>query len=259
MIRQPAVAGYFYPADPNDLHQLLSQLLEDAKVDAKVPKAMIAPHAGYKYSGKSAATAYARLQKAADSISRVVLIGPCHRVGFRGMAVSRANMFATPLGNIPVDLEAVQLILKLPNVHIMEQAHAQEHSLEVQLPFLQATLADFKIVPIVVGNATPEEVAEVIETLWGGAETLFVISSDLSHFHDYKTAQDLDRHTSRCIEQFQYERLDYESACGRLPIAGLLKLAKEKSLSIKNIDLRNSGDADGNKSRVVGYGTYVLE
>ncbi len=259
MIRQPAVAGYFYPADPDDLHQLLSCLLEDAKVDAKVPKAMIAPHAGYKYSGKSAATAYARLKKAADTINRVVLVGPCHRVGFRGLALSRAKTFATPLGNIPVDLEAVELLLKLPTVQILEQAHAQEHSLEVQLPFLQETLTDFKIVPIVVGNATPEEVAEVIETLWGGAETLFVISSDLSHFHDYKTAQGIDRLTSHYIELLQYQQLDSESACGRLPIAGLLKLAKEKSLRIKNIDLRNSGDADGNKTRVVGYGAYVIE
>jgi MEMO1 family protein len=259
MIRQPAVAGLFYPADAKQLQQTVDHYLKEAKTSAKVPKAIIAPHAGYVYSGPIAASAYARLQTSHAKITRVVLIGPSHRVSFRGMAVSRAETFATPLGNILVDHKAIVALLGLPFVQVLEQAHAQEHCLEVQLPFLQATLDDFKIVPIVVGSATPEQVGQVIEAVWGGAETLVVISSDLSHYLDYCTAQSKDKQTSGYIESLQYDKLDFESACGRVPITGLLKVAKEKGLAIKTIDLRNSGDTAGDKARVVGYGAYVVE
>lgn len=259
MNRQPAVAGAFYPADPKQLHQMLAEYLNDAAIDGKVPKAIIAPHAGYIYSGPIAATAYARLKKAHDRITRVVLIGPSHRVAFLGLAVSRAEAFVTPLGNIPVDQAAVQRIVQLPFVEYIEQAHSYEHSLEVHLPFLQEVLDSFEIVPIVAGDASPEQVGQVLEMLWGGDETLIVISSDLSHYHHYATAQQMDKATSQIIEQLQYERLDSESACGRVPVRGLMKLAREQKLSITTIDLRNSGDTAGDKSRVVGYGAYVIE
>lgn len=259
MNRLPAVAGAFYPADPKQLHAMLHQYLSDAEADAKVPKAIIAPHAGYIYSGPVAASAYARLKQARREISRVVLIGPSHWAAFRGLAVSSAESFLTPLGNILVDQDAVQAILKLPFVDYLEEAHVHEHSLEVHLPFLQEMLNDFKIVPIVAGDATPEQVGKVIETLWGGPETLIVISSDLSHYHDYATARQLDQATSKQIENLQYDELAYESACGKVPVSGLLKVARDKSLTIKTIDLRNSGDTAGDKSRVVGYGAYVLE
>ena len=257
--RQPAVSGTFYPASAPKLHQMLVGYLGDVKIDAKVPKAIIVPHAGYVYSGPVAASAYARLKKAHARITRVVIIGPSHRVAFRGLAISRAEAFVTPLGAIPVDREALQTIAHLPFVEYLEQAHTYEHSLEVHLPFLQETLDDFKIVPIVAGDATPEQVSQVIDALWGGEETLIVISSDLSHYHDYPTAQQKDRSTSKIIEQLHYEQLDFESACGRVPVSGLLKLAREKSLSVKTIDLRNSGDTAGDKNRVVGYGAYVIE
>ena len=259
MNRQPAVAGSFYPSNPQQLHSMLTQYLTDAETDEKVPKAIIAPHAGYIYSGPIAATAYARLKKARDLITRVVLIGPSHRVAFRGLAVSRAQTFTTPLGRILVDQKAVQTIVELPFVEYIEQAHTYEHSLEVHLPFLQEMLGDFKIVPIVAGDASPEQVSQVLDMLWGGDETLIVISSDLSHYHAYATAQKLDKATSLTIEQLQYEQLDPESACGKVPVSGLLKLAREKSLSIKTIDLRNSGDTAGEKDSVVGYGAYVIE
>jgi AmmeMemoRadiSam system protein B len=259
MNRQPAVAGTFYPANPQQLHLMLNQYLNDAATDEKVPKAIIAPHAGYIYSGPIAATAYARLKKARDLITRVVLIGPSHRVAFRGLAVSRAQIFTTPLGGVLVDQKAVRAIVKLPFVEYIEQAHAYEHSLEVHLPFLQEVLGDFKIVPIVAGDASPEQVSQVLDVLWGGDETLIVVSSDLSHYHAYTTAQQLDKATSLAIEQLQYEQLAPESACGKVPVSGLLKLAREKSLSIKTIDLRNSGDTAGEKDRVVGYGAYVIE
>jgi hypothetical protein len=259
MNRLPAVAGTFYPANPQQLHQMLDQYLNDAETGGKVPKAIIAPHAGYIYSGPVAASAYARLKKAHDRITRVVIIGPSHRVAFSGLAVSQAQSFITPLGFIPVDQEAVAAIARLPFVDYLEQAHTHEHSLEVQLPFLQEMLDDFKIVPIVAGDATPEQVSQVIEALWGGDETLIVISSDLSHYHDYESAKQLDKATSSAIEHLQYERLGPDSACGKVPVSGLLKLAREKSLTIKAIDLRNSGDTAGDKSSVVGYGAYVIE
>lgn len=259
MNRQPAVAGTFYPANPQELHQILDQFLCDAEIGNKVPKAIIVPHAGYIYSGPVAATAYARLIKAHDLITRVVIIGPSHRVGFKGLAVSSAETFSTPLGTVAVDLEAVKSILKLPFVEYNEPAHAHEHSLEVHLPFLQETLDSFTIIPIVAGEASPSQVSQVLDALWGGDETLIVISSDLSHYHDYATCQKLDKETSIIIENLQYERLAFDSACGKVPVSGLLKLAKEKSLSIKTIDLRNSGDTAGDKSRVVGYGAYVID
>ena len=257
--RHPAVAGSFYPSNPRLLHQMLDQYIKDAPTALKVPKAIIAPHAGYVYSGSIAASAYARLKPVKDKVSRVVLIGPSHRVAFRGMAVSRAGTFSTPLGTIPVDQESIQKIIGFPFVEYSERAHALEHSLEVHLPFLQETLADFKIVPIVAGDATPEQVADVIAALWGGEETLIVISSDLSHYHDYATARQLDQETSDRIEKLQYELLTSDSACGKVPISGLLKLARDKALSVKTIDLRNSGDTAGDKARVVGYGAYVID
>jgi AmmeMemoRadiSam system protein B len=259
MNRQPAVAGSFYPANPEQLHLMVDQFLSDAATDEKAPKAIIVPHAGYIYSGPIAATAYARLTKAHDRITRVVLIGPSHRVAFRGLAVSRAETFTTPLGNILVDQAAVQAIVQLPFVEYIEQAHTYEHSLEVHLPFLQEVLDNFEIVPIVAGDASPEQVSQVLEVLWGGDETLIVISSDLSHYHDYVTAQQMDKSTSHTIEQLQYEHLASESACGKVPVSGLLKLARKKSLSVKTIDLRNSGDTAGDKASVVGYGAYVIE
>ncbi|MGZ5028392.1 MAG: AmmeMemoRadiSam system protein B, partial [Methylobacter sp.] len=238
---------------------ILDRFLNDAAADDNVPKAIIVPHAGYIYSGPIAASAYARLKKAHARITRVVLIGPSHRVAFRGLAVSRAETFTTPLGQVLVDLAAVQAIVQLPFVEYIEQAHTYEHSLEVHLPFLQEVLDNFKIVPIVAGDAPPEQVSQVLEALWGGDETLIVISSDLSHYHDYATAQQMDKSTSQFIEQLQYEQLVSEYACGKVPVSGLLKLARKKSLSVTNIDLRNSGDTAGDKSRVVGYGAYVVE
>lgn len=259
MNRQPAVAGSFYPAEPKQLHEIVDRYLKDAETSIKVPKAIIAPHAGYIYSGPVAATAYARLIKAHDLITRVVIIGPSHRVGFSGLALSRAQTFVTPLGHIPVDQEALQTLLKLPFVEYNEPAHLQEHSLEVHLPFLQETLDSFKIVPIVAGDASAEQVGQVLDALWGGDETLIIISSDLSHYHDYATCQKLDKATSIAIENLQYEKLAIDSACGKVPVSGLLKVARERSLSVKNIDLRNSGDTAGDKKRVVGYGAYVIE
>jgi hypothetical protein len=259
MNRQPAVAGTFYPADPTQLHQMLGRYLIDAEIDCKVPKAIIVPHAGYIYSGPIAASAYARLKQGRNLITKVVLIGPSHHVAFRGFAVSKAETFTTPLGDISVDQEAVKLIAQFPFVDYIEQAHSYEHSLEVHLPFLQETLNAFKIVPIVAGDASPEQVALVIDTLWGGEETLIVISSDLSHYHDYAMAKMLDKLTSERIENKQYELLGSDSACGKVPVSGLLKVARERSLSINTIDLRNSGDTAGDKSRVVGYGAYVIE
>jgi hypothetical protein len=257
-VRAPAVAGLFYPADTAELHAQVQQFLNRIEPSAAAPpKAIIAPHAGYIYSGPIAAAAYARLRAVRDRIARVVLLGPSHRVGFRGIAASGMTAFETPLGHIPVDLEAVELARQVPDVGFLEQAHAQEHSLEVHLPFLQEVLGPFKLVPLVVGEARPQQVGAVLEALWGGPETLIVISSDLSHYQDYRTAQRMDRETSRAIEELRFEDIGYEQACGRNPVNGLLWVARRKNLHVETIDLRNSGDTAGPRDQVVGYGAYA--
>ena len=223
------------------------------------PKAIVVPHAGYIYSGPVAAAAYARLGPMRGRVTRVVLLGPSHRVGFDGLALTSADSYITPLGRVPIDAEAATKLADLPQVRVLDAAHAQEHSLEVHLPFLQEVLNEFSLVPLVVGEATPAEVGEVLERLWGGPETLIVISSDLSHYHDYATAQKRDRATSRAIEALRYEDIGYEDACGRNPVNGLLYVARQRGLHVRTVDLRNSGDTAGARDRVVGYGAYVLE
>lgn len=258
-VRQPAVAGLFYPADARNLLEMIQGFLCELPSGSVAPKAIIAPHAGYIYSGPIAASAYARLVSARDTIRRVVVVGPSHRVAFVGLAVSSARSFATPLGEIPLDRAAIEKLLSLPFVQVLDQAHLYEHSLEVHLPFLQNTLASFNLVPLVVGNAKAEQVAHALELVWGGPETLIVVSSDLSHYHDYGTAQRMDTTTSQAIEELRPNDIGYDDACGRLPIAGLLHVAREKGLKAKTVDLRNSGDTAGDKHRVVGYGAYVFE
>jgi len=261
-IRQPAVAGMFYPGDKAELHQSIETYLQQAtqkQTEAEeVPKAIIVPHAGYIYSGPVAASAYARLLPAKEQIHRVILLGPSHRVPFRGLATSSATHFVTPLGQIPLDRQLIEKLETFPQVVPLDQAHTLEHSLEVHLPFLQEVLSDFSLVPLVVGDTRPEEVAEVLEAVWGGPETLIVISSDLSHYHDYATAQKMDRATSQAIEALQPENIHYDDACGRNPVNGLLALARRKGLHAKTVDLRNSGDTAGPRDQVVGYGAYVI-
>jgi AmmeMemoRadiSam system protein B len=256
LIREPAVAGLFYPANSRVLHQSISDFLDHATSTGKVPKAIIVPHAGYQYSGEVAANAYHLLKQAADKIRRVILIGPSHHVGFSGVAVPSVDHFATPLGNVPIDKNTIALISDLSFVQIRDDAHYQEHSLEVQLPFLQTLLSDFSLVPIVVGDASAEEISHVLERLWNGPETLIVVSSDLSHFYNYITAKQMDRETSEAIEQLRPDLIGYESACGRVPVNGLLTVARKLGLSAHALDLRNSGDTAGSKDRVVGYGAY---
>jgi AmmeMemoRadiSam system protein B len=258
-IRCPAVAGLFYPEDREALRGEVRRLLAGAVAAGGPPKALIAPHAGYVYSGPVAASAYARLAGARGTIRSVVLMGPSHRVGFRGIAAASAGFYRTPLGDIPIDHRALEKILDLPWVRVMDQAHAQEHSLEVHLPFLQEVLGAFELVPLVAGEATPEQVAEVLERLWGGPDTLIVISSDLSHYHDYATAKGLDAATTAAIEALDPAAIGDEGACGRVPVNGLLHLARRRGLAAHALDVRNSGDTAGGRDRVVGYGAYVFQ
>jgi AmmeMemoRadiSam system protein B len=257
-VRSPAVAGMFYPAEPNQLREMVQAFLANADKDGALPKAIISPHAGFIYSGPIAANAYARLYAGRERIERVILLGPSHRVPFYGLAMTDADFYATPLGRIPVDQQLQQQILALPQVKLLQEAHISEHSLEVQLPFLQLVLEDFKLVPLVVGDASEEEVAEVLQRLWGGPETLIVISSDLSHYHDYATARKMDVSTSEAIVTLHPEAIGYEDACGRIPVKGLLALAKRHGLTGELIDLRNSGDTAGPRDQVVGYGAYAF-
>jgi len=259
-VRPAAVAGRFYPADAIELRRLVESFLSRVRLDAAAgPKAIIAPHAGYIYSGPIAASAYARFAPERQIIKRVVLIGPSHYVSFEGLAAPGAEAFATPLGLVPVDTEAVGRICALPQVMVLDEAHAREHSLEVQLSFLQVVLGDFQIVPLVVHEATDEAVARVLDALWGGPETRCVISSDLSHYHAYSSARELDAATSRAIEQLRPQDIEEDQACGRIPIRGLLRAAQRHGLSARAVDLRNSGDTAGPRNQVVGYGAFVFE
>jgi hypothetical protein len=257
-VRTPAVAGAFYPADPGALRAAIGRYLRAAKPAGPLPKAIIAPHAGYVYSGPVAASAYACVMKGRSTVTRVVLLGPAHYVLFRGLAASGAKTFATPLGAVHVDANWLARALELPQVRVFDEAHAEEHSLEVHLPFLQEVLERFAVVPFVVGEAEPAAVAEVLERLWDGGETLIVVSSDLSHYHDYETARRLDLATSRAIEALEPEGVLPEHACGRNPVNGLLLAARRKGLLAKTVDLRNSGDTAGPREEVVGYGAYLF-
>ncbi|MGB2833525.1 MAG: AmmeMemoRadiSam system protein B [Methylotenera sp.] len=258
-VREPAVAGTFYSGNKQVLVSDIKALMNAVNpAERQVsPKAMIVPHAGYIYSGQTAAIAYARLTPARHTIKRVVLLGPVHRVPVRGLALPDVDAFATPLGTVEVDHSAIASIAHLNQVVVSAPAHAQEHSLEVQLPFLQTVLEDFKLVPLAVGDATPAEVAEVLDTLWGGPETLVVVSSDLSHFLPYELAQTVDKTTVQNILNLN-NTITHQQACGGTPVNGLTLSAKRHHLKPTLLDLCNSGDTGGDKHRVVGYASLIF-
>ena len=257
-VRHPVVAGSFYPSDAGELRRLVQFCLAGARRCAlgRAAKAFILPHAGLIYSGSIAGSGYLQLENDRDVVQRVILLGPSHHVAFRGLAVSVGSLFATPLGEIPVAEAAVESLMEWPGVQLMEAAHAHEHSLEVHLPFLQTVLGHFQLVPLVVGQASEHDVAAVLAKLWGGSETRIIVSSDLSHFHEYSVAHQLDRETAERIEQLR--PVDSDQACGAAPLNGLLRAARDHQLSAHTLDLRNSGDTAGNRSHVVGYGAFAF-
>jgi AmmeMemoRadiSam system protein B len=241
------------------LQRQVLDLLAEIKVSANiVPKALIAPHAGYVYSGRVAAAAFATLRDRTVSIARVVLIGPAHYVYVRGIAVPTVDAFMTPVGSVPVDMEALSTIDDLPFVTRTDAPHASEHSLEVELPFLQTVLSSFKVVPLVVGDSRPQDVAIVLRQLWGGAETLIVVSSDLSHYHTYETARRLDLATAAAIEHGNWASLGPNQACGCLAVAGLLIETERRGLKARRLELCNSGDTASSHDQVVGYGAWLF-
>lgn len=255
--RLPAVAGLFYPDDPYELRATVQRYLDAAPPPTARPKAVIVPHAGYIYSGRIAATAFRQLVGLEPPIERVILAGPSHRIPVRGVAVPGVAAFATPLGSVPLDAAVINRLLELPQVHSSDLPHRMEHSLEVQLPFLQMTLGDFSVVPMAVGEVTPAAFAEVLDACWGGPETLVVISSDLSHYRDYETARRIDAATAKAIVE-QRSNLHDEQACGCRLLNGLMLVAQRRKLDVRAMDLRNSGDTSGDRSRVVGYGAFAL-
>jgi len=259
--RPPAVAGSFYPGDPATLAASVDRFLAEADATSAAslspPKVLIVPHAGYIYSGSTAAIAYARLAPWREQIRRVVLLGPTHRVAVNGLALPACAAFVTPLGEIPLDLEAMATLADLPQVGQSDRVHAQEHSLEVQLPFLQRVLGEFRLIPLAVGQAAPPAVAEVIERLWGGPETLIVISTDLSHYLPYTTAQRVDHATCERILADD-TGIEPEQACGAFPLNGLLLAAARRGLKPELLHLCNSGDTAGDQQRVVGYAAFCL-
>jgi AmmeMemoRadiSam system protein B len=259
VVRPSAVAGQFYPRDADRLRTHVSDLLAKIAISTKtVPKALIAPHAGYVYSGATAAAAFATLRNGAQTITRVVLIGPAHFVHVRGIAAPTVDAFETPLGRVPVDRRAFDAIAGLPFVIQDDLAHAPEHALEVELPFLQTLLVSFQVVPLLVGDVTPKEIAQVLFQLWDSQETLIVVSSDLSHYHDYETARRLDAATAAAIEHGDWASLGPHQACGSRAIAGLLLETGRRGLKIRRLSVCNSGDTAGPRDRVVGYGAWMF-
>ena len=259
--KQPNVAGTFYPAKQLTLQQTVTDFLAavpSVPSNLHSPKAMIVPHAGYIYSGAVAATAYKPFLKLKHKVNTIILIGPAHFVPFFGIATTYADSFITPLGAIEVDQQIVRTALQLKQVVELDTAFQKEHCLEVQLPFISQVLPHCKIVPFLVGNTSYLEVAELMKKVWGGSETLIIVSSDLSHYHDYETANKLDKETSLAIENLQVEKIGTNSACGRLAIQGLLQCAIDFNLKVIALDLKNSCDTAGDRSRVVGYGAYHL-
>jgi AmmeMemoRadiSam system protein B len=259
-VRPAAVAGTFYPEEARELEGFLRRLLDEAgreRARSPAPKALIAPHAGYVYSGAVAATAFATLAPDASRVRRVVLLGPAHFVPLRGLALPRAEALATPLGEVPVDAGAAAALRTLPQVAERDDAHAREHALEVELPFLQHLLGDFTVVPLVAGAASAGEVAEVLAAVWGGEETRVVVSSDLSHYMPYETARRVDRETADAVVRLEYPLAPHQ-ACGAVPISGLLAAAAGRGLRPTLLDLRNSGDTAGPRDRVVGYGAFAF-
>ncbi len=254
-VRPPVVAGTFYPADPSELRSVVEGAVADGQPGA-VPKAIIAPHAGYVFSGPIAGSAYARV--AGGEVSRVVLLGPAHRSPDAGIAASSADAFSTPLGEVAVDTEARDALVDAGLAVVGDDAHAREHSLEVHLPFLQVCLGDVAVLPLAVGQVDPGRVADVLERVWGGDETLIVVSTDLSHYHDHATATDLDRKTAAAIVARRPDRLQPYDACGLIPVQGLLLAAERHQLDVELLDLRTSADTAGGPDRVVGYGAFAL-
>jgi AmmeMemoRadiSam system protein B len=258
-VREPAVADMFYPADPQLLRQTIASYLEGVEPAPRQPKALIAPHAGYVYSGAIAAAAYGALAPYHDVIKRVVLLGPSHRVAFHGIAATGNEIYRTPLGDIPLDTKAAyQLTSAFSFVEYLDAAHESEHSLEVHLPFLQVVIDDFELLPLVVGEADIGEVEAVLEAVWGGRETLIVGSSDLSHFYNDSTANKLDHETSHAIETLDARSLDTHHACGAYPVRGLLETARKHHLRAETLALGNSAKVSGDYSRVVGYGSWLF-
>jgi AmmeMemoRadiSam system protein B len=257
-VRPAAVAGSFYPADAKQLGGTVAGFLASAKAvpNARI-RAVIAPHAGYIYSGAVAAEAFAGLKALCGKIKRLVIIGPAHYVRFRGIAAPSVEAFQTPLGQMPLDTDAVKRLSDLPQVVADDTPHRPEHALEVELPFLLEIFGPLPIIPLIVGAATACEVAEVLDRLWDDA-TVVVVSSDLSHYHDYETTRRLDGATAAAIERLDEEAIGFDDACGALAVRGLLIEAKRRRLVVERLDLRNSGDTAGDRKRVVGYGAWAV-
>jgi MEMO1 family protein len=255
-VRRASVAGRFYPEDPVLLGKEVDRLLAVVAVPplAPTPKALIVPHAGYAYSGPVAASGYARLMREGGTLERVVLLGPSHYVAFHGMALPESSAFETPLGIVEIDTEALR---QIPGIRRDEAIHRPEHSLEVHLPFLQRVAPKAKLVPIAVGVATPFQVADMVEALWGGPETVIVVSSDLSHYLPYRECRATDEDTAHQILRLD-TALDPDRACGAAPVAGFLEVARRKRLHPVLLDLRNSGDTAGGQEEVVGYGAFAF-
>ncbi len=258
-VRKPMVAGSFYPKDPVELSSVIRQYLDNARTSGPVPKALVLPHAGYIYSGPVAASGYKLLRQAVHETYRVALLGPSHWAEFDGIALSSADAFATPLGSVPLDKSVMSIMSQFTCAVTLDKAHVREHSLEVHIPFLQEALDEFYLVPLSVGQVEVEIVGDLIDALWGGQDTLIIVSTDLSHYHTWAAAREIDGGTARAIEELCPDDIEDGQACGSVPLRGLLHAARKHGLKARTLDLRNSGDTAGSFDVVIGYGAFAFE
>ncbi|MDH5654459.1 MAG: AmmeMemoRadiSam system protein B [Spirochaetia bacterium] len=254
-VRESAVAGSFYPDEKKHLADLVDSYLSGEDKKNPLPEAIIVPHAGYMYSGAVAGKGYTSIKQL--DIKNILIIGPAHRVYVNGLAIPDCDAFVTPLGKISVNKELYPELVKLPFISINDEAHKDEHCIEVQLPFLQRLFTSFQIIPVLAGNADEEQIQTLFD-LTSGKIDLIIVSSDLSHYNSYETAKNLDRNAANSIEALDPFSLESEQACGSRPIKGLLLYAKRAGLKVKTLVLQNSGDVSGSRSSVVGYGSFIF-
>jgi AmmeMemoRadiSam system protein B len=255
--RKPIAAGLLYPAETDALTELLKELFKQPALYLRV-KMLMVPHAAYKYTGAMAALAYAPLVFRRHQIKKVILLGMSHRVKFNGIAITSKTNYVTPLGNVPIDTNTMIHLLNLPQITMFDEVHEKEHSLELQLPFLQTILQSFSLIPLIIGETASHSILEVLNKLWGGDETVFVFSSNLSHYQNYDTAQQWDQTTSQVIKTLEWQFQPPDSICNISMLKSLITMARQKSLKSKVLETRNSGDMTGIKERVVGYGSFIF-
>ncbi len=258
MIKECDVAGQFYPKERAQLIEMIENFSSSEREIIYKPKAIIVPHAGFIYSGDIAAKAYKALIPLVDNYKKIILLSPAHRKSVTGVAYHNARKFACPIGDIPVNAELLSILKTNDSVYNDDEAFNFEHGLETHFPFISYIFRDISFLPLIVGNIDTQKLSDIFNLFWQADDILFIISSDLSHFHNYEICKTLDHETTQHIINLNYEKINHDAACGYYPLCGALKLAKDNNQKCYLLSLKNSGDSIGDKDSVVGYGSFII-